>query len=933
MLTSCFDFGVAGHGVRWAASLVPEGHHVTLDRFAGARGQDDYAIRFGRDGGVRVLANTPSAAISGLLELGQSVRQGDHRGGTGRPKFRTRNYKHEIALAAPGPRNIIHYTDAMMESLVQQIVRRQFNGLVLYPDDGHPFPHILDLGPMDGAADRPAAECAAIRSALNRLLAIAHRYGLTTFLQHYIGHFTRRLAERLGIKETPASGRLSGYEHPEITRYVRYCYREIFPQCPDLDGLYFNFESMPDSHHHLLQTAVPICNEMDRKPIFVFRLWNVVDVEGFKQVYDAYRGRKILFHKIADSSDMYHYPAADSRVKDWHRHIPGAEFGFCVGPCHNCGTNLSEALWADYDYVQTLVADAHAKGADSIGFHSEFELLSEDLPGGEAIFSDAERQASRSNILHLQAVVDFVNGRAMDAGQRAKLMGERLGLPARAARTCLRVIEATSQITPTVWQQFYYTYAFEGFLNPGRNGHIQDPFYFYPPNGLNKTRGLNIHTAPLGNGPWPWIQKIAPTTIAPANLFQPIIDYVNPAKARAKRHPAAMAARIRQSIRQAQSALDGLRSQGFGGLADDLAPRVRHNAALGRLADGEIRAAIELYSLYFATSRRAALRALRKGLDHLRTLAPAIADPADRKAISRMLLWDKMEPQEDADRVQDLLDTFSAADFPMNAFSLWAQSRREYNEIRRYVRPYRLHNRTTLGYARRQLAKSRAAARKALAVLSGSDATYAANVQAWLDFLDVEESHMTPPSARCSGRTADQYLGLFHDGCFRMGEHYADDFLGFFRKFDYVCPRDLAIAFWTEPDALVVACRETGCDPAARKARWQEYRASGSDLFVFQIHLQPPGADVRHIIVFPNGPRVAIGTEFVDVPARLDATGESYQFTVHLPWRILGAKAKKGHVWRANVTSNPFIMRNLAYTWAPQYDSVNPGLFGRLTFD
>jgi hypothetical protein len=314
-------------------------------------------------------------------------------------------------------------------------------------------------------------------------------------------------------------------------------------------------------------------------------------------------------------------------------------------------------------------------------------------------------------------------------------------------------------------------------------------------------------------------------------------------------------------------------------------------------------------------------------------MAPAIADEADRKAVGRMLLWDRMEPQEDVGRVQDLLDTFAAADFPMNAFSLWAQSRRQYNEIRRYVRPYRLQNRTTLGYARRQIAKSRAAARKAMAALSGAHETYAANVQAWLDFLDVEEAHMTPPSARCSRRTDEQWLGLFHDGCFRMGEHYADDFLGFFRKFDYACPRDLAIAFWTEGDALAVACRETGCDPAARKARWKEWRGSGSDLFAFQTYLQPPGGEVRKIIVFPNGPRVAIGTEFVDVPVRLDETGSSYQFTVHLPWKLLGAKPKKGQVWRANVTSNPFIMRNLCYTWAPQYDSVNPGLFGRLMFE
>jgi hypothetical protein len=912
---------------------LPQGHDVTLDLFMGAKGQDDYAIHFGKTGDARVLANTPVAAISALLELEQVLGQGDRHSIVRRLKFRTRNYKHEVTLAAPGPRNIIHYTDAMMESFIQQIVRRQFNGLLLYADDCHPFPHILDLGPLSYAAQRPASECVAIRSAINRLLAVAHKYGLTTFLQHYVGHFTRRLAEHIGIKETTSGGLLSGVEHPEITKYTRYCYREIFRQCPDLDGLYFNFESMPNSYHHLLDTAVPVCNEMQRKPIFVFRLWTVVDVDAFKEVYNAYRGRKIVFHKIADSSDMYHYPAADSRVKDWHRHIPGVEFGFCVGPCHNCATNLTEALWADYDYVQTLVGDAHSKGADSIAFHSVYELLSNDLPDSQAIFPDLERQASRSNILHLQAVVDFVNGRSTDARQRAKFMGQRLGLAGRAAGTFMRLLEETSQIVPTIWQQFYRSAAYEGYINPGRNSHIQDPFYYYPPNGLNNTSKLNIHTAPLGKGPWPWISKIAPTRIAPDNLFQPIIDYVDPSKPHAKRHPSAMAARIRHSTRHAQLALASLRSQGYAKLAEELAPRVSASAALGKMVDHEILAGIALYSLYFATSRATALRAIRTGLDHLRQMVPAVADEADRKAVARMLGWDKISPQEDVDRVQDLLDTFYDADFPMNAFASWAQSRRQYNEIRRFVRPYRLHNRITLGYARRQIAQARTSARKALAALAPRHMAYATNVKAWLDFLDIEEAHMTPPSAKCSPRTREQYMDLFHDDCFRMGEHYADDFLGFFRKFDYVRRRNLSIAFWTQKDSLVVACRETGCDAAARKARWKEFRAGGSDLFTFQVHIQTPGEDVRKIIVFPNGPRIAVGVEFADASARLDSTADSYQFTAHLPWKLLGAKASKGQVWRVNVTSNPFILRNTAYTWAPQYDSINPGLFGHLTFE
>ena len=83
MLKSYCDFGSANHGVQWAASLVPQGYDVTLDRFGAAPRTDDYAIRYGGNGNIRVLADTPVAAICSLLELGQAISLGERRSVTG----------------------------------------------------------------------------------------------------------------------------------------------------------------------------------------------------------------------------------------------------------------------------------------------------------------------------------------------------------------------------------------------------------------------------------------------------------------------------------------------------------------------------------------------------------------------------------------------------------------------------------------------------------------------------------------------------------------------------------------------------------------------------------------------------------------------------------------------------------------------------------
>ena len=464
------SFGTADHGVAWAASqfggimlskdtIRCGDRTIRLQAYPAAKGEDDYAVSF--DGlEVAVESNTAVGTISALLELSRMLAAGRCKNAIRHLRFRTRNYKHEIRLADKGPRCIVHYSDTMWEDLVRRIVARQFNGIVFYPDDGHPFEHLLDYDEFPEATSRPLAERRALRAALNRMLAIAHQYGLKIFMQHYIGHFTREIAAHLQIGPTPG-GLLSGVESPEINRYIRSCYAELFRDCPGLDGLYYNFESSPNSYRHILATSIPVFNTMKRKPIVVLRLWNAYNVEGVKSIYAAYKGRIILGHKIADTSDTYHYPSADSRVMEWHKHIPGVEFMFLIGPCHNCGTNLCGQLWADYDYVQRLIGDAHSKGTDSFSFHSWWELLSDEATGGAAVFAERERLMSRYNVLHLDAVVDFVNGRTMGRAERAARMAERAGVDPRAGRPLLEVLEATSRIVITVYEQFYHSLAWE----------------------------------------------------------------------------------------------------------------------------------------------------------------------------------------------------------------------------------------------------------------------------------------------------------------------------------------------------------------------------------------------------------------------------------------------------------------------------------------
>ena len=522
-------------------------------------------------------------------------------------RFTTRNYKHELRLDPKSPRSILEYTDEVWETLCSNVAANGFTGLTFY-SGYHPFEYVLDYRGFEKARMHPARQNARVRKAFNRALAVAHRHGLKTFIQHYITHFTPRLAKSLKIH---TRGRLADVDQPEINRYQRWCYREMFRQCPDLDGLYFNFESVSRAYEQIRDTAVREFNRMKRKPIMFLRLWGANDPEGIRMIVRIYRGRVIVGHKIPDTNDTYYLPVADSRVTEWKRTLPDVEFAFLVGPCHNCGTNLCQNLWADYDFVQQMLADAERKGADSISFHTITEFFAPDVKG-RSVFDREELVKARFNVLHLDAAIDYFHNRTMTPAQRSHWMAERAGVDAGAGKPLYEAVHASSQLILLAFQQFCNTSAHDGYLNPGRYSPIQEPFFYFPANALNNQASRLLWHPSRGESAW--LRKRIDTKVAPDDFLQPIIDYVDPSKPKATRNPKKLVNLLKRNAEKSFAAFRKVKRYASKMLAAQLETLLQENAALGEYVRREILAAVHLYGIYFAKGKAAVVKRLRAGL-------------------------------------------------------------------------------------------------------------------------------------------------------------------------------------------------------------------------------------------------------------------------------------------------------------------------------
>ncbi|MFC1452857.1 hypothetical protein ACFLSJ_05875 [Verrucomicrobiota bacterium] len=856
-------------------------------------------------------------------------------------RFNTRNFKMEVGIG----NEMCRLPESSWETAAREIVAMGFTGVVFY-GPCLPFEHILDFKTMPEAVEKGTArKRAANRRACNRVLAVMKRHGLQTFMQHYIMHFTAALARNIGIDIAGESEtRLAGYDTPAVRRFCRYCYREVFKQCPDLDGLYFNFESTGSACDHVLNTAVREANRMKKKPIFVYRLWGMRDVDGMRDLVRVYKGRSIFGHKIMDTADTYHLPVADGRVVEWKKQVQGIEFMFLVGPCHNCGTNIAGQVWGDYDYVQQLLADAERKGCDSISFHSVEHWFP---PDDRTDFSSLPHGLAHWNIMHLAAVADYIKGVTRPVDERCALMAERLGVGKAAASAAYKAVVETSQAVPLIHQQFVVTSSFEGYWMPYRTSLIQDPFLYLPASALStQARRPQRSSA--------WAAKTEDTPCGEKNLTQYIIDYVDPDKPVAKRHPRAMAAMIRKSCESAVRHARQYRRLVGAEKGDRFLDCVIVNHASGMWGYHLIMAGIELYSVYFARTRAGVVRALEKGLEHLKQARRLELKDKYRARIARIYFYyTEANLTTEIKGVRRALSLVKNSSFPMRAYSAYLKSRREYNEIKRYIRAGHEHSPAWLRRAAAQLGRAARTAETALPMLQGSaNNRLRQAVQSWIDFLAEERRQTAVPSMKCPREAKETSMtALVHEQCFRWGEYYFDDFAEFFRAGDVHRNTDhLSFRIGHTRTSLVVTLREEGVDVRQRLAQWKAFEGTSDELGCLRVHVaadpsadfaRKPGAGVEfHVLPGGRGMRKRPSLGFLQnaepekIEFRHDAT--SWDLTCHIPFRQIGARPAPGDVWAFNIISNTAILRNHQNSWCRWNErgrDLSADRMGRIEFE
>ena len=485
------------------------------------------------------------------------------------------------------------------------------------------------------------------------------------------------------------------------------------------------------------------------------------------------------------------------------------------------------------------------------------------------------------------------------------------------------------------YQQFCFGSDYDGFLNRGRYSHIQEPFYYCPCTWINN-QASSLMWQILPNVCW--IRKRLDTKVTPDNWTQPILDFVDPSKRKATRSPLEIARLLRTNIGRSNRALAAYRKVAGKEAADRLAPYLRQSNLFGKYVEREIRAAIHLYSIYFAKSRPAILAALRKGLAELSAIAPLVADRTgvDFKTIKRASLLRNLNPDIEIETAKEMLQLMEGNAVSMPVFRAWLDSRRLYNEIRRVVRPNRRHVPAVRRHIDACLAAAVARAEECLRLLNRpADTNYAANVRLWLEFLQDEQTRTRPPVATCHGKPMDDWHALHHDHCFRAGEDFLDDFAGFFKPFDYVHPARQAFRIWHTAREIVVTFREEDVDVAQRQATWAKYRSSGDNSYVTRMFfdVEGKGRSSAFFIIWPLGECVSQGDKpSVPVPTEFSCTESSWQVTARFSYARLGRKPRQGEVWGLNVTANPAVVSVQARIWASQYDSNDPLLYGKIRF-
>ncbi len=935
-------FGAAAHGIRWAFHTIPGAKEARGTLRVGSdklellplNGRTDDGYRIERPAGrIAVHAHTAVGAIGALLELAKGAE-----GESGLlPRFKTRNYKHEICFQVPdghskrgnGGKPITEYTAEFVEAFCQELARRHFNGLVLYAGY-HPFEFFLDYEGFPHATYNPAELRAANFRALKLIYGTAQKYGLRTFLHHYVSHFTQALSDHLGLGLKESGTRLAAFNHPRIYDYNRYIYQRTFETLPELNGLYINFESAPNAIDYMEQTLLPVANAMERKPTLFFRLWGFSDVAGMTGLMKKYKGPKGLVHKSHDTNDVYYFPVADDRVKVWKKAMPDIEFTFSVGPCHNCGTNISAKLWTDPEYVHALLKSIQDKGADSISFQSTTELLIPQLPAAatEALYTPRDHSHAKMNQGHLQAAVDYVRGENPDAAAWNERYARWFSCDTKAAAALRTAIVESSQIILKQYRQFCYGSAQEGYAFPGRFSHYQEPFFYYPMSFLNRLGEIPHNVS------WKaWVVRDKPIKVV-ENDTQAPIDYVNPAvKKKPVNNPAAMAAQIQRHVKAARAAAATYKK--LTGDAADTATleQVDRNVRNGERIEREIRIAIELSSCYFARSSTQLFTHLKRAralmLETVRVLGDRIGETDHYTSTNAS---GPFSPAKDAAAL-DVIIAYERERVPFPALSAYLASHERYNEIRRLCRAYvsvrpgefmALRNAKLLREALREADKSIELLQK-----PGLEA-YRDNVVAWRHYLQAELEWIHPPGAHVPKDDAlgrdESFLPLVHDQCYRWGQPSWDNVGSFFRRENFF-REDVCDFRATQTDAgLKLVLREHGIDWKVRDEMWTKNRGTINQTGFMRVFLQKPGSELLNYVIYFRGEGGTLqrGSEKPMVlegcGMHFEHTESNWRFELTIPWTQLGGSPKRGDHWRLNVLTNPAVKRNRQVGWCQGYE-------------
>lgn len=904
---------------------------------------DSYKIKVSKSD-LKISASNVTGFLCAIKELEEQLQIGSIINSSKSLLFKRRLYKLETSWDiyentsgkdATNRIMITEQSDKYWHSLFQNISARGFNVLVLYAGAYHPFEHFLDYKDFPQGIN-PKSKSVREKNfkAFSNMLKIAKEYGLETFMQHYVSHFTQALSDhlKLGLKE--GGSRLANFDHPEIDAYNRYIYQRTFETLPELDGLFFNFESCGNSKEFLKRTLIKAIAKLKRKPILQFRLWGISDINEIKDVVELYDGPVRLMHKSHDTNDIYYYPTADERIKYWKEAMPNVEFTYSMGPCHNCATNLSSKAWTDPEYINQLMSNMLAKGADSVSFQASYDVLTYFVEGTEK-FTDFQKSHSKVNFGHLEAFCDFVHQKKPSDKEWGARYAKVFEVSQSAGQNIYTAIVHGSRIMmKQKWQQCEGSFS-EGYLFPSRFSFYQEPFFYYPMSSINTLGEIKYN---LGMGAW--LKRTKKVKTVPNDTMYSI-DYVNPAvKKKTKNNPFELARQIKEHIRITRSALQSYKRQANKNIDKNFVSLIELNINWGERAWRELYIGIQLYSCYFAKSKKSFF-------DHLKNAHKLMLDTCknvDIKASQQFININgsgNFTPDKDAIEIKQIIDC-EKVDVPFEALKHHLQSHTHYNEIRRLSRPYASVRNEVIPFNANLIRKAITEAEKALTYLEDPKySLFHSNVYQWLNYLNADLQNLIPPAMNVYPDDKipkdAQFHKFTHDQCFLHGERCWDDFHSFFYNKNYFRQDNIDCRATYTKDGIIISMREHGINWAEREATWAKNKGTINQTGFMQIYIED-GVTCKksqNLTLFFKGEG---GTQLVsmegknykqtgtkpeklkDYSVNFEHTDSWWRVDVTLPWKRFSKKPKPGDVWRLNILSNPAVIRNHRGIWCQGFE-------------